>query len=409
MAGRMKPMCIDTEQIRNLMDKAVADKEVAGVSCKVMKDGRELFFLTSGFADIEQRIPMERDTILRLYSMSKPLTGAAVMLLFEKGMIDLGEPVEKYLPGFASQVCLKDDSTIAPVQRPMIIHDLLSMTSGLPYGGESPAGKAAESVFAEALERMFTGREMTTVEIADRFGQLPLEFSPGSHFLYGTSADVLGAVIEVITGTDLGTFMKNELFDPLDMRDTGFFMPESKRQRMAMAYTRINGRLIPFTGNHLAVSRDYTTPPGFKSGGAGLLSTLEDYSHFASMLLNKGCYNGKRILNEETVRFFTKAGLQKWQFEDLQRGWPGLSGYSYGNLMRVMTDPALALMQVTPFEYGWDGWLGPYFSNHPAEQLTFLVGMQLTDAGTTPLTRKLRNLVLTGLRQPSEPETPVCL
>ena len=139
------------------------------------------------------------------------------------------------------------------------------------------------------------------------------------------------------------------------------------------------------------------TLPAFQSGGAGLVSTLKDYANFGTMLLNGGSFKGRQILEPEIVRYFTQGTLQPWQQESLSRGWGGLEGYSYGNLMRVMKDPSKAIMYTTLGEYGWDGWLGPYFSNHPGCNITFLAGIQLTDAGTTPTVRKLRNVVLPNL------------
>ena len=386
----------EIRQIQEVMDKAVSSGEVSGVSVKVMKDFREILFTASGYADAEAGRPMAPDTILRLYSMSKPVTGAAVMLLFERGLLDLGEPVSRYFPSFESQTYVCAGGT-APVKRPVLIHDLLSMTSGLPYSGESAAGLGAAALFDEAVSRMGTDREMTTAEFASRLGSNPLEFSPGEHFLYGTSADVLGAVVEAVSGMKFGDFLKRELFEPLEMPDTGFYVPPEKQGRLSKAYTRRpDGSLECYTGNHLAINNRYDTPPAFESGGAGLTSTLEDYSHFARMLLENGSYCGHRILKEETVRFFTQSRLLPWQQEDFQRNWPGLVGYSYGNLMRSLAEQRSALMLTTPREYGWDGWLGTYFSNHPAGRMTFLLGIQMTDAGTTPLTRKIRNMVLSG-------------
>lgn len=378
-----------------VLERAVAAKEVAGANVLVLRDGKTLFSLQSGYADIENQKPMAQDSILRLYSMSKPITGAAVMLLFERGLIDLTDPICKYLPGFSDQTCLADGREV-PVPRQTTIHDLLFMTSGLSYGGDSVAGQAAFRVFEELIDRMDGDNPMTTLEFANRVGKNPLEFAPYSHFMYGTSADVLGAVVEVVSGLSFGQFLERELFEPLEMPDTGFYVPADKQHRLSNVYRRTGQGFERFTYHHLGINIAMDCPPAFESGGAGLVSTLGDYAHFASMLLSGGCYKGRQILQPATVRYFTTGSLQPWQQEDLARNWGGLEGYSYGNLMRVMKDPSLAIMQTTMGEYGWDGWLGPYFSNHPDIGLTILVGMQLTDAGTTPVVRKLRNVILSG-------------
>ena len=192
-------------------------------------------------------------------------------------------------------------------------------------------------------------------------------------------------------------FLKKEITDPLEMPDTGFFVPAQKQSRLSKVYARTENGLTLYTGDHLAILNAMDTLPAFQSGGAGLASTLKDYANFGTMLLNGGSFKGRQILEPEIVRYFTQGTLQPWQQESLSRGWGGLEGYSYGNLMRVMKDPSKAIMYTTLGEYGWDGWLGPYFSNHPGCNITFLAGIQLTDAGTTPTVRKLRNVVLPNL------------
>ena len=223
------------------------------------------------------------------------------------------------------------------------------------------------------------------------------EFEPSSNFMYGISADILGALIEVISGMSFAEFLKKEITDPLEMPDTGFFVPAQKQSRLSKVYARTENGLTLYTGDHLAIKNKMDTLPAFQSGGAGLVSTLKDYANFGTMLLNGGNFKGRQILEPEIVRYFTQGTLQPWQQESLSRGWGGLEGYSYGNLMRVMKDPSKAIMYTTLGEYGWDGWLGPYFSNHPGCNITFLAGIQLTDAGTTPTVRKLRNVVLPNL------------
>lgn len=381
----------------SIMENAVANKEVAGMNLLVLKDGGPVLSLQSGYANLENKTSFAENTIMRLYSMSKPITAACMMILMQRGLVDLNDPVSKFIPAFANQTYV-NGNFLSLVNRQMTVHDLLFMTSGLSYGSDSAAGKATFDVFVEMDKRLFTDHAMTTREFADRIGQNPLEFEPSSSFMYGVSADILGALIEVISGMSFAEFLKKEITDPLEMADTGFFVPEEKQSRLSHVYKRTDDGFTLYTGNHLAIRNPMDVLPAFQSGGAGLVSTLPDYAHFATMLLNGGSYKGRQILEPEIVRYFTQGSLQPWQQEALSRNWGGLEGYSYGNLMRVMKDPSKAIMYTTLGEYGWDGWLGPYFSNHPDCNVTFLVGLQLTDAGTTPVVRRLRNAILPRLK-----------
>lgn len=386
----------EAELIKKALRKEIECRDVAGANLLVIHKGKEVFYHEDGFADVEKRIPIKRDTIFRLYSMSKPVTAAAVMILLERGEIDLFEPVSKFLDGFRNQTVYKDGSLV-PAERDVNIRDLLSMTSGLPYPGEDMAGRQVGILF-ESLERGLASDDpIGTVEAMNRLGKCPLAFQPGTSWLYGTSADVLGAVVEVVSGMRFGEFLAKEIFEPLGMKDTAFWVPAEKRDRLANAYSADGkGGLTLYTGNNLAINYRMDKSPVFESGGAGLASTIDDYARFAAMLMNGGELDGVRILQPGTVRYMTSAALNEVQ----QRGfetWLTLNGHSYGNLMRIMTDCSLAGIIGSPGEYGWDGWLGAYFCNCPKEELTFLYMMQRTDSGTTPLTRKLRNIILSAI------------
>jgi CubicO group peptidase (beta-lactamase class C family) len=385
------------EKCTAILENAVAQQFVSGASLLVLKDGKEVLSCQAGYRDLEQKLPMERDSIFRLYSMSKPVTGAAVMLLLERGMIDLVDPVSKYLPGFVGQKVLENGKEV-PAQREVSIHDLLSMTSGLPYGDAgSPAADRAKVVFDEIDERLYSDNPLTLNEIANRLGECPLEFQPGARWMYGTSADILGAVVEVVSGLPFAEFLEKELFAPLGMSDTGFYVPEEKQNRLVKVYRKEADGLVEEKTNHLGIRYDMKVLPAFASGGAGLVSTLEDYSKFASMLLGGGELNGVRVLKPKTVEYFTAGSLTPWQMESFWRAWDRMTGFSYGNLMRVLKDPGSAQFVSTAGEYGWDGWLGCVFGNDPKNKLTFLFGMQRPDSGTTWLARQLRNLVTTEL------------
>lgn len=382
-------------QIEETLRGSIEQKDIAGGNLMVIQDGKEVFYHEDGMADKEAALPVRRDSIFRLYSMSKPVTAAAVMILLERGKIDLFDPVGKYLPGFRNQM-VDAGGRLVPTERDVNLRDLLNMTSGLVYGGEGKAGKETEALFREIDSRLFGDSPMGTVEAMDRLGKCALAFQPGSSWQYGTSADVLGAVVEVASGKRFGEFLAQELFEPLGMKDTGFWLPEGKRNRLVKTYASDGkGNLIPYTGNHLGIVNRMDRDPGFESGGAGLVSTIDDYSRFARMLLLEGNLDGVRILRPRTVQYMRSGNLTAQQQKSFDL-WFTLSGHSYGNLMRVMKDIGQAGTIGSPGEYGWDGWLGAYFCNCPADGLTFLFMMQKTDAGTTTLTRKLRNIVLSS-------------
>ncbi|MFD1953043.1 serine hydrolase domain-containing protein [Paenibacillus thailandensis] len=271
------------------------------------------------------------------------------------------------------------------------------MTSGLVYGGSHMAGRTTEALFQEMDRRLYGESPMGTLEAMNRLGQCPLAFQPGSSWAYGTSADVLGAVVEAVSGIRFGQFLQQELFEPLNMKDTGFWLPESIRGRLAKTYQdNGHGELTLYTGSHLGIVHQLDRDPAFESGGAGLASTIDDAAKFTTMLMNDGSLNGVRILRPRTVQYLTTATLTERQYKGFE-SWHTLSGFSYGNQMRIMTDSRKAGLIGSNGEYGWDGWLGPYFCNSPQDGLTFLFMTQRKDAGTLPITRKLRNIVFSAL------------
>ncbi len=379
--------------IQTAMDKAVENKEVAGVNMLVYQNGKEAYYAQSGFSDIDKKRPMERATICHLYSQTKPITAAAAMLLMQDGIIDLNQPVSDFFDSFKDQKCLIDGKIRKlPQDKHVRIIDLLNMTSGLVYPGlNTEAERCTTALFTEAIRRLDSNKPMSTLEFAERIGEFPLQFIPGSFFQYGTSADVLGALIEKVTGMKYGDFLKERIFDPLEMKDTAFFVPEDKKDRMSGIYKKVKDDIKQDFGNHLIVRSD-GNPNAFESGGAGLLSTLDDYMHFGQMLLGNGTYKGKEILTPETVHYLTHTSLTPMQQKAFDN-WQGLEGHTYGNLMRIMTDPEQAVIIGHKGEYGWDGWLGAYFMNDPSTQTTFIMLTQMHDYATGALTRKLRNII----------------
>lgn len=379
---------IAKKQLIRTLRKGIENNETAGANFLVIKDGEEIFYHEDGFSDKEAGRPITRDTIFRIYSMTKPITAAAVMILLERGEIDLYEPVSKYLDGFKNQM-VDENGSLVPTKRDATLKDMLSMTSGLVYGGNSRAGRETEALVREQAERQQQGSPMSTAEIMNKLGKCTLAFQPGYTWEYSFCADVLGAVVEVVSGKKFGDFLREEIFEPLDMHDTGFCIPKEKMSRLAKPYASDGkGGLKILTDLNPA-----DVPPAFESGGGGLISTIDDYSRFAGMLMNGGVWGKTRILRKKTVEYMTSAALSAEQRRTL---WFDLDGYSYGNLLRVMTDCSRSGVITSPGEYGWAGWMGTYFCNCPNEGLTYIFMMQKADSGTTHLARKLQNIIFSS-------------
>ncbi len=400
------------ELITSVLDTYINNKDISGGSVLVSRDGSPLLRIDRGLADIKSGTPYSPDTIIRLFSMTKPVTSAAIMLLIERGLVDRLDPVSDYIPAFMDQRYFDTEGNKHPVTRPVTIGDLLDMTSGLPYPDRtSYAGIESDEVFNEIERRLGTAHEMTTLEVAGALARCTLAFDPGCGFLYGTSADVLGAVMEAATGMKCSEFLKKEFFDPLGMKDTGFHVPEEKQPRLARSYVPachlhdlpsnerpLTDDPVPeYLGNNLGIKSRMDSPNAFESCGAGLASTLEDYQKFAFMLLNKGvAANGRRILSSETIDFMIKRTSPDRIKDDFHKAFD-LTGFSYGNLLRIGNEPEVCDTLMVSGEYGWDGWLGPYFANIPKKNATILIALQRTNSGTYSLTRRLRNIILSNL------------
>lgn len=419
--------------LQTVLDRAVEDGEVAGASLLVEQQGHPRWYAQSGYRDTDKALPMGRDTICRLYSQTKPLTATAVMMLVERGLLDLDEPISALLPGFKGQQVERSQASVIsndlpteqaehvvaqsaeaqklhepqtePVERDVTVKDLLTMTSGLSYpDGTTLAGKESATVYARIGEGLGAPKALGTVEIANQFGHTPLHFQPGRHWMYGTSADVAGAIVEVVSGQRFGDFLRTQLFEPLGMKDTAFFVPAEKQSRLATVYDNpMNpmkpanaGALHEVVTNHLGIEYAPRTDPAFQSGGAGLFSTLDDYTRFAQMLLHGGEANGERFLSPATLDFMTHSSLSLSQLRDFET-WQ--TGYGYNCFMRTLERPSHANLVGSVGEYGWDGWLGTYFSNLPQFGVSFLVMLQLTNAGTLPVTRRLHNVVCGALSE----------
>jgi CubicO group peptidase (beta-lactamase class C family) len=300
--------------LKSLMQKEIDGGYINGSAIRIIQNGEIIYQDELGYADKENEIPVKRDTIYRMYSMSKPVTAVAAMILYERGLLDLFAPVSDFLEGFKNQkVWIKDG--LVEVEREVTVQDLLNMTSGVVYPDTSfEAGRLMQNLYDEIDKECREGQPVSTMNFCNRIGRQPLEFQPGKRWRYGASADVLGAVMEVVSGKKLSCFLQDEIFTPLGMEDTGFFVPEDKWHRFARIYEYIpeHKQLEPCTWSHLGIG-DLKTSPAFESGGAGLVSTMEDYSRFAIMLENGGTYRSERILGVKTVNYISQPQINDKQ------------------------------------------------------------------------------------------------
>lgn len=385
-------------KIYSVMKNDIDGGCTSGANLLVLQNGKEKLYCEYGYRDIENKIPMSRDTIFRLYSQTKPITAAACILLASKGKIDIAADISEYLPEFKEQYVNSNGKRV-PASRRITVRDLLNMTSGLPYPDENTAGgRQSGTLFWEMGNRLYTDDPMTTAEFSRLAGKIDLCFEPGSKFMYGISADIVGALIEKVSDMKFSEFLKKEFFEPLEMNDTDFYVPAEKSNRLAKVYDYTKNGLCELKTDHLGLRYVRDVPPAFESGGAGLCSTLDDYSHFGEMLINGGIYKSRKILSNAAVQFLTHGGLKPELMHQLSEVWDWMSGYNYGNFMRVCDNESMTSLFSCKGEYGWDGWLGTFFSNEPKHGITLLMGVQQAGVGMTGgLVRKLKNVVMSEL------------
>ncbi len=348
----------------------VATGKIPGAVVLIQQHGKPVFSETFGVRDVTTKVLMTEDTIFRLYSMSKPVTSVAAMMLVDDGRLALDQPLTKYIPAFADVMVAAERhgegrSSLAtePLKRPITIEDLLRHTSGITYGfyGDSPVRKLY------ANSDLFEG-DFDNATFVERLAKLPLAEQPGTLWDYGHSTDVLGRVVEVVSGQSLFAFEKARLLDPLGMRDTAFHLADGA-QRGRVAQPLPEDRFI----RPVAGLIDPILPRRWESGGAGMIGTIGDYARFAQMLLNGGTLDGKRYLKAQTVARMTSdhVGPETRIARD-QYDFPGRdSGFGLGFAVRTTVNPPLPAG-----EYRWDGVGGTFFFIDPADDMLAIVMMQ---------------------------------
>ena len=384
------------QRIHETVAQHIEMKDVSGAVTLVARRGRIVHFEAQGLADIESKKPMMKDSIFRLASMSKPITAVAVMMMVEEGKIRLSDRVSAFIPEFKNMKVAVAKGTTSPVQMPafgrggppapppefdlvpaareITVKDLLTHTSGLMSGGVSGAEQAKLAP---------RGPNDTLANYIPKLAQTPLDFQPGTLWRYSGlyGLDVLARIVEITSGQPYDQFLKQRLFDPLGMKDTGFAPLPERMARVATVYQRTPNGLVPAANSNQLISGTYFSASG------GLMSTAEDYLQFAQMLVNGGTLNGKRYLGPKTVELI--ASNHTGEMVNGQFGRPA-HGMGFGLGVQIVLDPVAADLRVSPGTFGWAGAYGTNQNMDPKEKMVSIIMMQ---GASGPLQRDFENAI----------------
>ncbi|WP_353216373.1 serine hydrolase domain-containing protein [Sandarakinorhabdus sp.] len=384
-----------------LADHYIATRRLPCALALVARHGEIAHLSVQGLADVERGIPAREDTIFRIYSMTKPITSVALMMLVERGLIALDDPVHKYIPEWKNLGVFvagthKTGFQTRPPARPMQVVDLFRHTAGLTYGFQLRtnvdaayrAEKIGEIEKAGSLEDMIK-----------TLAKLPLEFSPGEAWNYSVATDVLGWLVQVVSGKPFEQFLAEEIFQPLGMIDTGFHVREGQAHRFAGCYQPKRDGTIELQDD--ATTSSFLTPPSFISGGGGLVSTAQDYLQFARMLLNGGTLNGHRLISRKTLDLMTAnhlpgggsiASMSKSLFSEA-----AYDGVGFGLGFATTMSASQTLMPGSDGDYFWGGAASTFFWVDPEEELIGIFMTQLIPSSTWPVRKQMRTMVYAAL------------
>ncbi len=371
-------------RIHQAIQRHIDAGEISGAVTLVARRGKIVQFEAHGLMDLESKKAMAPDAIFRLASMTKPITGAAVMMMLEEGKLRLTDPVSKFIPEFKSMKVAvsggQGGAALAtePAAREVTIHDLLTHTSGLMSGGAG--AREGQRIAPRAATD-------TLAAYVPKLGLVPLDFQPGTQWAYSGSAgpDVLGRIVEIVSGQPYDQFLKTRLFDPLGMKDTFFYPPDEERPRLATLYSR------SANGLQKAPNQDGLSSKIYFGAGSGLMSTAEDYAQFAQMLLNGGKLNGRVYLSPTTVKLMSSNHVG-----DMHNGKLGrpAHGMGYGLLVGIVMDSVASGLRVTSGSFGWDGLYGTQCWIDPQEQMVTIVMIQTQ---VVPVQRDFETAVLQAI------------
>lgn len=361
--------------------------DIPGAVAAVLKDGKLVYLQALGFKHIESAQPMTTDALFRTYSMTRPVTALGILILQDKGLLSVNDPVQKYLPQFADQSVLQDadDADIEEVRArngDITIAQLLLHTSGI--GDRNSAFYRANNVHSY---------DQTLEQVVDNLAELPLFEDPGTVYRYGMHSEVLGRVIEVVSGQDIASFFQQEIFLPLGMTDTVFYVDDSRRDRLATVYRPdAEGKLRPHEMEHIPV----TEVRALNSSGVGLVSSTADFLKFSQLFLDNGIANGQRVLSEEGVRQAAENAVPEALMPIGSNGYWAGSGWSLGGFA-VALDPGAYNHTVNQGEYWWDGSAGTRFWIDPSESMITIIMAQVSPAGGNGFRERFKTLVYEAL------------
>ncbi len=395
----------------HLRERYIEAGRFPGAQLMVYRRGHLVHNSSQGLADIERKVAVDDDTIFRIYSMTKPITSIAFMMLVEEGRVALDEPVHKYIPEWKNlgvfQAGVWPAFLTRPVSRPMQIVDLMRHTSGLTYGFQQRGNVDAAYRELKIGEVEKAGTLQTMIE---SLAKIPLEFSPGEAWNYSVSTDVLGYLIGLISGKPFEQFLQERIFDPLQMEDTGFFVPSDKARRLAACYSASPQGAMTFHATDrkggLTLQDDpatssFLSPPALISGGGGLCSTSADYLTFCRALLNGGELDGVRLVGPKTLALMTANHLPDGKtLPELSRSLfseATYHGIGFGLGFSVTLDPARTLIPGSPGEYAWGGAATTSFWIDPAEELVAIFMTQVLPSTATPIRRELRTMIYSAI------------
>ena len=380
------------QKLDALIEAHVGDGRLAGaIAC--VADGDGIRHLTiQGVKDRESRRPLTRDTIFRVFSMTKPFTGVAIMQLRDAGHFGLDDPVANFIPAFANPTIMDDTGATRPAKGQITLRHLLTHTAGLTLP-LSYAGPLVEAYKAAGLEGMRSKGSMT--EVIERLASLPIGFEPGTRWQYSMAQEVLGRVVEVVSGLSFDQYLQARIFDPLGLAETGFHVPADKQDRFCSSYP------APDDGSNPPLDRwddsAFLRPPGFPSGGGGLVSTLDDYLAFARMLVE----GGKGIIAPETLvemrQNHLPDGRDMAEMDTGEFSGDHWDGFGFGLTMSVIQNPERARTRGPAGEYGWSGAAGTFFFNNPELDLTAILLTQYMPSKAYPVRRAFRDAVYQGV------------
>ncbi|MDC6367317.1 MULTISPECIES: serine hydrolase domain-containing protein [Flavobacteriaceae] len=377
------------KRMDNMLQSAISKNEIPGAVALVARKGKIVYLKSFGAADSDNRA-LKADDIFRIASMTKAITSTAVMMLYEEGKFHLEDPISKWIPEFKNPQVLDsllDDGTYTTIKadKEISIRHLLTHTSGLGYG-EIDADERMKRIYKDAgIKELYSTEAIRIQDVAKEIAKLPLHHDPGEKFTYGVSLDVLGALVEIVSGKPLDQFFEEYIFEPLGMNDTYFYLDEERAKRLVQVQTKKEGEFEPLVADFYDVDFPIKGAKTFFSGGAGLSSTAEDYAKFLQMYLNNGMYNGKRLLSRKTIEL-----IMSKQVDDLY----GEGAKHYGLAFSVVYKQGgswASSQSVGTFI--WGGYFNTYYMADPEEDIIAILMKQTFDIGLDTTTLLFQQIV----------------